>query len=120
MKALVSHKRNLLRSITAIAASTSAFVIAHTGEVDAKVLRSKDSAAAILIFKGADELRRFDKIANKPGGADTIESLLACRVPQGTSIVVLGSGHRTAFVKVIDGPASGCQGTVPKVRVQEQ
>jgi len=120
MKALVPHNHNLLRSIAALAAATSIFVAAQTREVDAKVLRSKDSAVTIMIFKGADELRRFDKIAAKPGSADAIEALLACRVPQGTSIEVLGSGHRTAFVKVIDGPASGCQGTVPKVRVQEQ
>jgi len=120
MRTLVPHEFNLLRTIIAIAASASAFVVVQTSEVGAKVLRSKHGASMIMIFKGADELRRFERIAKKPGGADTPESLLACKVPQGTGIETLGSGYRTAFVKVIDGPSSGCQGTVPKDRVQEQ
>ena len=87
---------------------------------EAKVLRNKDGAPTVMVFKGADELRRFNKLANKQAGADIIESLLACRTPQGTRIEVLGSGYRTAFVKVVDGLSSGCQGTVPIGRVQEQ
>ena len=98
---------------------TALIAIVATGS-EAKVLRSKDSAPVVMVFKSADELRRFNGLANKPASADTIESLLACRVPQGTRIEVLGSGHRTAFVKVVDGLSSGCQGTVPIGRVQEQ
>jgi hypothetical protein len=41
-------------------------------------------------------------------------------VPQGTNVEVLGSGYRTAFIKVIDGLAYGCQGTVSLNRVQER
>jgi hypothetical protein len=106
----ISRAGCLLAALIAIVATGS----------EAKVLRSNDSSPTVMIFKSADELRRFNELANKPAGADTIESLLACRVPQGTGIEVLGSGHRTAFVKVVDGIAYGCQGTVPKGRVQEQ
>ena len=59
-------------------------------------------------------------LANKPASADAIESLLACRAPQGNRIEVLGSGYRTAFVKIVDGLSSGCQGTVPIGRAQAQ
>jgi hypothetical protein len=98
---------------------TALMAIVATG-CEAKVLRNKDGAPTVMVFKSADELRRFNKLANKQAGADIIESLLACRTPQGTRIEVLGSGYRTAFVKVVDGLSSGCQGTVPIGRVQEQ
>ena len=40
----------------------------------------------------------------------------------GTSLATMlrSRGYRTAFVKVVDGLSSGCQGTVPIGRVQEQ
>jgi hypothetical protein len=94
--------------------------ISTTGS-EAKVLRSKDNASDVLVFKDADALRRFGKLTGNAVQNDSaIEPLLACRVPQGTNIEVLGSGHRTAFVKVIDRLAYGCQGTVSLNRVRER
>jgi hypothetical protein len=94
--------------------------IATTGS-EAKVLRSKDTAADVLVFKDADALRRFGKLTGSAvENASAIEPLLACRVPQGTNVEVLGSGYRTAFIKVIDGLAYGCQGTVSLNGVRER
>ena len=103
-------------------ASLLAFLIAlvATGS-EAKVLRSKDNTSDVLVFKDADGLRRFGRLkGNAVQNDSAVEPLLACRVPQGTNIEVLGSGYRTAFVKVIDGLAYGCQGTVSLNRVQER
>jgi len=49
-----------------------------------------------------------------------VAPLLACKVPQGSKVDVLGSGYRTAFVRVVEGTANGCQGTVPKGNVSDQ
>jgi hypothetical protein len=88
---------------------------------EAKVLRSKDNASDVLVFKDADGLRRFGRLKGNAVQNDrAVEPLLACRVPQGTNIEVLGSGYRTAFVKVIDGLALGCQGTVSLNVVRER
>jgi hypothetical protein len=107
----ISRVGNLFAALTLVAVNAG----------EAKVLRSKDAAPTVLIFKDADALRRFGRLSGnavQDGGA--IELLLACKVPQGTNIEVLGSGHRTAFVKVIEGLAFGCEGTVPLLRVQER
>jgi hypothetical protein len=103
-----------------VASLVAIFAIGPIDRVSAKVLRSKTGAATVLVFKGADELRRFDRLAAQTSNSDAIEPLLACRAPQGSQIEVLGSGYRTAFIKVIDGPAFGCEGTVPLARVQER
>jgi hypothetical protein len=110
----------LWRPSTAGAALALSLVIGQVGDACAKVLRGKPASPTVLVFKGADELRRFDKLASSAANSDAVDPLLACRVPQGSRIEVLGSGYRTAFVKVIDGPALGCQGTVPIGRVQDQ
>jgi len=107
----VSRTASLLTFLMALVATGS----------EAKVLRSKDNASDVLVFKDADAMRRFGKLTgNAVENGSAIEPLLACRVPQGTNVEVLGSGYRTAFVKVIDGLAYGCQGTVSLNRVRER
>ena len=98
----------LVTVLVAIAAASS----------EAKVLRSNSAALTVFVFKGADELRRFGRLKNS--GAEAVRPLLACEVPQGSNVEVLGSGYRTAFVKVVDGLAFGCQGTVPIGYVQDR
>jgi hypothetical protein len=107
----ISRTASLLTFLMALVATGS----------EAKVLRSKDNASDVLVFKDADAMRRFGKLTgNAVENGSAIEPLLACRVPQGTNVEVLGSGYRTAFVKVIDGLAYGCQGTVSLNRVRER
>jgi hypothetical protein len=118
MSNTVLNKHGFPRVI--VASLVAIFASGPVDRVYAKVLRSKTGAATVLVFKGADELRRFDRLAGQASNSDAIEPLLACRAPQGSQIEVLGSGYRTAFIKVIDGPAFGCEGTVPLARVQER
>jgi hypothetical protein len=96
---------------------TALIAIAATGS-EAKVLRSSSGALTVFVFKGADELRRFKAL--KASTTEAIQPLLACEAPQGSNVEVLGSGHRTAFVKIVDGLAFGCQGTVPIDYVQNR
>ena len=104
----------------ASAALALSFVIGQAGDACGKELRSKAASPLVLIFKGADELRRFNKLASSTANGDAGDPLLACRAPQGSRIEVLGSGYRTAFVRVIDGSALGCQGTVPIGSVKDR
>jgi len=103
---------------TGAMAGLVALFIGAIDSADAKVLRASSGASMVLVFKGADELRRFSKLGS--ASRSETSSLIACQVPEGSQIEVLGSGYRTAFVKVIDGPASGCQGTVPIKVVQDR
>jgi len=87
----------------------------------AKVLRNKDSASTVWVFRDADALRRFGKLARTAVNDDAaVLKLVARKTPQGSRIDVLGSGYRTAFVRVVEGSASGCEGTVPKENVRDQ
>ena len=47
-----------------------------------------------------------------------IDPLLACKVPQGSKVRVFSSGDVTAFIRVEEGRAKGCEGTVPLGFVQ--
>jgi hypothetical protein len=77
--------------------------------VDAKVLRNKNKAPTVWVFKDADALRRFNQLGSTaPYSESVIESLLTCKAPQGSKIVVLARGYRTAFVRVVEGSANGC------------
>jgi len=97
------------------------FVIAAATTSDAKVLRNKNNAPTVWIFKDADALRRFGKVANAAVYDEAvIEPLLACKVPQGSKVVVLSSGCRTAYVRIVEGRAQGCEGTVPIARLQDE
>ena len=101
-----------LPALIAAAAATSS---------DAKVLRNKDNAPAVRVFKDAGALSRFGRVAKASVYDDAVVApLLACKVPQGSKVDVLGSGYRTAFVRVVEGTANGCQGTVPKGNVSDQ
>jgi hypothetical protein len=101
-----------LAALIAVTAATSSH---------AKVLRNKSNAPTVWVFKDADALRRFDKVAKAAVYDDAVATtLLACKVPQGSKIDVLGSGYRTAFVQVVEGNASGCEGTVPIGNVRDQ
>ena len=102
---------------TAAIAVSVMLVTGRTDRAYAKVLRVDGDASMVMVFKGADELRRFNK---RGSNVTETSSLIACQVPQGSQIEVLGSGYRTAFIKVIDGPAFGCQGTVPINRVRDR
>jgi hypothetical protein len=103
-------------SFSASCRGISAFAI---GAIDRAYARCC-AARLALVFKAADELRRFDRLARQSSNSDAIEPLLACRAPQGSQIEVFGSGYRAAFIKIIDGPAFGCERTVPLARVQER
>ena len=85
-----------------------------TTAADAEVLRSDGNMPTVWIFKDADALRRFNKLK---AGADNDDKVLGplatCKVPQGSKVEVRGSGHRTAFVRIIGGNEDGCEGTVP-------
>jgi hypothetical protein len=108
----VSEVRYFLAAIFAISAVTAS---------DAKVLRNKSNTAMVWVFKDADALRRFAKVANTAAyDEQVVAPLVACKVPQGSKVDVLGSGHRTAFVRVADGIANGCEGTVPIGYVSDQ
>ncbi len=88
---------------------------------DAKVLRSNNNAPTVWVFRDADALRRFDKVVRAGVNDDAaVLKLVACKTAQGSRVDVLGSGYRTAFVRVAEGSASGCQGTVPKENVRDQ
>jgi hypothetical protein len=79
---------------------------------EAKVLRN--NAPAVLVFKDVEALSRFNRLkGNASGDESLLAPLLTCKAPQESKIEVLGSGHRTAFVRVIEGSAAGCEGTVP-------
>ena len=95
-------------------------VIGQVSDACAKVLRSNTASPTVLVFKGADELRRYNRLVSNAADSGAVEILLACRAPQGSRIEVLGRGHRTAFIKIVEGAALGCQGTVPVGRVQDQ
>ena len=87
----------------------------------AKVLRSQDGAATVYVFKDAYALDRFNKLpANALSDDSLVEPLLTCKVAQGSSIIILGPGYRTAFVRVTGGNASGCEGTVPVENIRDQ
>ena len=99
----------------------AALLAAIATSSDAKVLRSNNSASTVWVFRDADALRRFGKVARAAMNDDAaVLKLVACKTPQGSRIDVLGSGYRTAFVRVVEGSASGCEGTVPKENVRDQ
>jgi hypothetical protein len=88
---------------------------------DAKVLRNKYNTATVWVFKNADALWRLEKVANvSVYDEKVIAPLVACEAPRGSKVDVLGTGYRTAFVRVTDGIASGCVGTVPLRYVRDQ
>lgn len=102
-------------TLLALVAATTA-----TG-AHAKVLRSQDEAAAVYVFKDAYALDRFSKLpANAQSDDSLVQPLLTCKVPQGSRIIVLGPGYRTAFVRVTEGNANGCEGTVPANNIRDQ
>ena len=95
--------------------------VAAVATSDAKVLRNKHNSQTVWIFKDADALRRFDKRRSRAVYDDgVVAPLLSCKAPQGSKIEVLGSGYRTAFVRIVDGSAIGCEGTVPIGNVSDQ
>jgi len=95
--------------------------VAAVSGSDAKVLRTKGPASTVWVFKNVDALRRFEKVARASVYDESkIEPLLACKVPQGSKIVVLVSGYRTAYIRVAEGGAQGCEGTVPITRVKDE
>jgi len=95
-------------------------VIAAATTSDAEGLRNRNNAPTVWVFKDADALRRFDKVANAAVYDEAvIAPLLACKVPQGSKVVVLGSGYRMAYGRVVGGDAQGCEGTVPAARLQD-
>jgi hypothetical protein len=101
-----------LAALIAVAAATSS---------DVKVLRNKSNAQTVWVFKDADALSRFGKVAKAALYDDAVVTpLLACKAPKGSKVDVLGSGYRTAFVRVVESSANGCQGTVPIGNVRDQ
>ena len=87
---------------------------------EAKVLRDNNSPI-VLVFKDAGAISRFDRLTKTASRDESLLSpLLTCKAPQGSKIEVLGSGHRTAFVRVLEGSAAGCEGTVPIGTVRDQ
>jgi hypothetical protein len=87
----------------------------------AKVLRSQDGAATVYVFKDAYALDRFSKLpANSQSDDSLVQPLVTCKVPQGSRIIVLGPGYRAAFVRVTDGDANGCEGTVPADNIRDK
>jgi hypothetical protein len=57
----------------------------------------------------AQQLRKFGKVASGAAHDDAVlTTMLACKAPQGSRITVLGSGYRTAFVRVVEGSANRC------------
>jgi hypothetical protein len=95
-------------------------VMAAATTSDAKVLRNKNNAPTVWVFTDADALRRFGKMANAAVYDEAvIAPLLACKAPQGSKVAVLSSGYRTAYVRIVEGSAHGCEGTVPTVRLQD-
>jgi hypothetical protein len=53
---------------------------------DAKVLRNKSNAPTVWVFKDADALRRFGKVAKAAVyDAAAATTLFACKAPQGSS-----------------------------------
>jgi hypothetical protein len=88
---------------------------------DARVLRNKHNTATVWVFKDAAALSRLEKVANAAVyDKRVITPLLACEAPRGSKVDVLGTSYRTAFVRVTDGIASGCVGTVPLRYVRDQ
>jgi hypothetical protein len=101
----------LSQQVCFFAALVSAAVMT-SGE--AKVLRNNSSSSAVLVFKGAGALSRFESLTNIASRDESLLSpLLTCKVPQGSKIEVLGSGRRTAFVRVLEGSTAGSEGTAP-------
>jgi hypothetical protein len=95
--------------------------VAAVSTSDAKVLRNKYNSQTVWIFNDADALRRFNKPRSSAVYDESVVApLLRCKAPQGSKIEVLGSGYRTAFVRIVDGSANGCEGTVPIGNVRDQ
>ena len=87
---------------------------------DAKVLRT-NRATTVRVFKDPDALRRFNWLSSVGFYRESvIAPLVSCKAPQGSKIEVLGSSHRTAFVRIVDGNANGCEGTVFIGNVRDQ
>jgi hypothetical protein len=111
----------MIRSLELVCLLVALISFAATTSGEAKVLRSKGDAPAVLIFRDADALRKFGRLTDIAVHDDNIVTpLLACKALQGSKIKVLGSGYRTAFVRVAEGSANGCEGTVPKANVKDQ
>lgn len=89
-------------------------------KADAEVLRGDNARATVWVFKDADALRRFNKLKAPTIDDGMVAPLVACEAPQGSRIEVRGSGHRTAFVRIIGGREDGCEGTVPLGYVKRQ
>jgi hypothetical protein len=95
--------------------------IAAVSTGEAKVLRNKHNSQTVWIFKDAAALGRFDRLRSSAVyDKSVVAPLVSCAAPQGSRVEVLGSGYRTAFVRVVDGSANGCQGTVPIGNVRDQ
>jgi hypothetical protein len=88
---------------------------------DTKVLRNKHNSQTVWMIFNADALHRFDKLRSRAVYDESVVApLLSCKAPQGSKIEVLGSGYRIAFVRIVDGSAIGCEGTVLIGNVRDQ
>jgi hypothetical protein len=89
-------------------------VIAAATTSDAKGLRNKNNAPTVWVLKDADAMRRFDKVANAAVYDEAvIVPLLACKVPQGSKVIVLGSGCPMAYVRVVGGMRKAAKAPFP-------
>jgi hypothetical protein len=96
-------------------------VMAATTRSEAKVLRNRDGAPLVWVFRDAGALSQYNKLTTAGSRDDNrLSSLFVCKAPQGSKIEILGSGHRTAFIRVVEGSAAGCEGTVPIGAIKNQ
>jgi hypothetical protein len=109
----------MLRFSRLVLAIPISVVVVTAGE--AKVLRNNTNSPMVFVFKDAAALSRFNSLTNTGTDDESpLLPLLTCKTPQGSKIEVLGSGYRTAFVRVVEGSAAGCEGTVPLDAVSDQ
>ena len=71
--------------------------VAAVSGSDAKVLRTKGPASTVWVFKNADALRRFERVAQASVYDEGKSEPLLAKVPQGSKIVVLAAIERHIF-----------------------
>ena len=96
--------------------------LANTTTACAELLRDKNNTGAtVRVFKDIDAISHFKKMEQAGANDENlITPLLACKATQGSKIHVFSAGFETAFVRVVEGSAKGCEGTVPLDFVQRE
>ena len=118
---IACHRRRFRSSPGGKVIAPALCLLAALTTAEAEMIRDKNNTGAtVWVFRDIEAFERFRKMEQARAYDEGLVSpLLACKPPQGSKVKVFSSGDLTAFVRVEEGSAKGCEGTVPLEFVQQ-